>query len=129
MKERIQPKGISDPRPRYSQAILTDSRKLLFIAGQTAVDEKGNIVGKGDIEAQASRVLENITAVLNEVGGSFGDIVKTTTYITDIKYREGLNKVRRRYFEKDPPTSTLVVVKGLAHEDYLVEIEAIAVLE
>ncbi|MFQ5852059.1 MAG: RidA family protein [Candidatus Binatia bacterium] len=129
MKERIQPKALSDPRPRYSQAILTKPGRLLFIAGQTAVDGQGNIVGKGDIEAQTTQVLENIKAILNETGASFGDIVKITTYITDIKYREGLNRVRRRYFEKDPPTSTLLVVKGLAQEEYLVEIDAIAALD
>lgn len=128
MKKVIQPKKLSDPRPRYSQAILAKPGRLLFIAGQTAVDEKGNIVGKGDIEKQATQVLENIKTVLKEAGGSFEDLVMTTTYITDIKYREGLNRVRRSYYKKSPPTSTLVVVKGLAHKDYLVEIAAIAVL-
>ena len=73
-------------------------------------------------------MLENLRAVLHEAGGSFADIVKTTTYITDIKYREGLNRVRTRYFEKHPPASTLVVVKGLARKEYMVEIEAIAIL-
>ena len=101
---------------------------MLFIAGQTAVDGKGNIVGKGDVERQARQVLENIKAILKEAGGSFEDIVKTTTYIIDIKYREGLNRVPRDYFKKAPPASTLVVVKGLARREYLVEIEAIAVL-
>lgn len=129
MKKVIQPKQLNDPRPRYSQGILvTKPGRLLFIAGQTAVDATGNVVGKEDIEIQAKQVFENIKAVLKEVGGSLENIVKTTTYITDIKYREGLNKVRRQYYKKTAPTSTLVVVKGLANEDYLVEIEAIAVL-
>ena len=129
MRKVIQPKKLSDPRPRYSQGILvTKPGKVLFIAGQTAVDAKGNIVGKGNIEAQAKQVFENLTAILKEVGGSIENIVKTTTYITDVKYREGLNKVRRHYYKKTAPTSTLVVVKGLAHKDYLMEIEAVAVL-
>ena len=128
MRKVIQPKTLSDPRPRYSQAILTKPGRMLFIAGQTAVDGKGIIVGKGDIETQAKQVLENIKVILKGAGGSFEDIVKTTTYITHIKYREGLNRVRRDYFKKAPPTSTLVVVKGLARKEYLVEIEAIAVL-
>lgn len=101
---------------------------MLFIAGQTAVDEKGNVVGKGDIEAQAKQVLENMKKVLEAGGGSFANLVKTTTYITDITYREGLNKVRREYYKDAPPTSTLIVVKGLANADYLLEIEGIAVL-
>jgi len=108
---------------------MTKPGRLLFIAGQTAVDANGNIVGKGDIEAQVKQVFENIKTVLNDVGGSLQDLVKTTTYITDIKYRDGLGKVRSRFYEKDPPTSTLIVVKGLAREEFLVEIEGIAVLD
>ncbi|MBI2987660.1 MAG: RidA family protein [Deltaproteobacteria bacterium] len=129
MRKVIQPKKLPDPRPRYSQGILvTKPGKLLFIAGQTAVDAKGNIVGKGNIEAQAKQVFENLKAVLKKAGGSIENIVKTTTYITDIKYREGLNKIRRQYYKSTAPVSTLVVVKGLANKDYLVEIEGIAVL-
>ncbi len=129
MKESLQPKGLSDPRPRYTQAIMTKPGRLLFIAGQTASDANGNVVGKGDIEAQVTQVYENIKTVLKEAGGTLQDVVKTTTYITDIKYRDGLGKVRSRFYEKDPPTSTLIVVKGLAREEYMVEIEAIAVLD
>ena len=128
MRKVLQPKKLQDPRPRYSQAIQTEGGKLLFIAGQTAVDAQGNLVGKGDIEKQARQVLENLQTILEEAGGSFENLVKTTTYITDIKYREGLNKVRRDYYKDNPPTSTLVVVKGLANADYLLEIEGIAVL-
>lgn len=129
MKKIIQPKTLSDPRPRYSQGILaTKPARLLFVAGQTATDRDGNIVGKDDIEAQARQVFENIKAVLKEAGGSFDNLVMTTTYITDIKYREGYNRVRMQYYKKTSPTSTLVVVKGLAREEYLIEISGIAVL-
>jgi 2-iminobutanoate/2-iminopropanoate deaminase len=128
MRKAIQPKTLPDPRPRYTQALLTKPGRVLFIAGQTAVDKKGNIVGKGNIEAQARQVFENIKAVLKEVGGSFDNLVKTTTYITHIKYREGYNRVRLDYYKKNSPTSTLVVVKSLAHKDYMIEIEGIAVL-
>jgi 2-iminobutanoate/2-iminopropanoate deaminase len=124
----IQPKSLPDPRPRYSQGIQTTGGKLLFIAGQTAVDRAGNVVGKGDIEKQAEQVFENLTAVLNAAGGSFKNLVMTTTYITDIKHREGYNKVRLKYYQNSHPTSTLVVVKGLASKDYMIEISGIAVL-
>jgi reactive intermediate/imine deaminase len=124
----IQPKSLPDPRPRYSQAIQTTGGKLLFIAGQTAVDQNGKVVGKGNIEKQAEQVFENLTAVLKAAGGSFKNLVMTTTYLTDIKYREGYNKVRLKYYAHNHPTSTLVVVKGLAHKDYLLEIAGIAVL-
>lgn len=128
MRKVIQPKSIPDPRPRYTQAIMTKPGRLLFIAGQTAVDAKGNVVGKANIEKQVRQVMENLKSVLKEAGASFKDVVKITVYTTDIKYRETLSRVRREYFGSTPPTSTLVVVKGLANKDYLVEIEAIAVI-
>jgi 2-iminobutanoate/2-iminopropanoate deaminase len=127
-KQIIQPKSLNDPRPRYSQAILTEGGKLLFIAGQTASDKDSNVVGKGDIKAQTRQVFDNIKAVLEAAGGSLDSLVMTTTYITDRQYREGYNEVRRGMYKKDPPTSTLVIVKGLANEDYLIEIAGIAVL-
>ncbi|MBI4488833.1 MAG: RidA family protein [Deltaproteobacteria bacterium] len=128
MKKVIQPKSLNDPRPRYSQGIVTRGGRLLFVAGQTASDKDGNVVGKGDIEAQAHQVFRNLSAVLKEVGGSLDNLVMTTTYITDRKYREGYNRVRREYYKKSPPTSTLVIVKGLANKDYLIEIAGIALL-
>jgi enamine deaminase RidA (YjgF/YER057c/UK114 family) len=127
-KQTIQPKSLNDPRPRYSQAIVTEGGKLLFIAGQTASDKNGNVVGKGDIKAQTRQVFDNLKAVLEVAGGSLDNLVMTTTYITDRQYREGYNEVRREMYRKDPPTSTLVIVKGLANEDYLIEIAGIAVL-
>ncbi|NIO09892.1 MAG: RidA family protein [Deltaproteobacteria bacterium] len=128
MKKIIQPKGLQDPRPRFSTAILTDSSKLLFISGQTASDGNGNVVGVGDIEAQARQVFEKLKTIVAEAGGSLDDIVKTTVYITDAKYREAQRKVRSQYMTVDPPTSTLIIVKGLAREEFLIEVEAIAVL-
>jgi enamine deaminase RidA (YjgF/YER057c/UK114 family) len=126
----IQPKSLSDPRPRYTQGILAEGGKLLFIAGQTASDKDGNVVGKGDIEAQTTQVFKNLTAVLEEAGGTLDDLVMTTTYITDRKNREGYNRVRMDYYNKmkSSPTSTLVIITGLAHPDYLIEINGIAVL-
>ena len=124
----LQPKSLSDPRPRYSQGILAEGGKLLFVAGQTASDKDGNIVGKGDIEAQTHQVFKNIIAVLDEAGGSLDNLVMTTTYITDRKYREGYNRVRMQYYKTNSPTSTLVIITGLAHPDYLIEINGIAVL-
>ena len=124
----IQPKTLNDPRPRYSQGILNSGGKLLFVAGQTASDKDGNVVGKGDIRAQTEQVFANLKAVLKTAGGTLDNLVMTTTYITDREYREGYNEVRRGQYKKNPPTSTLVIVKGLAHPDYLIEIAGIAVL-
>lgn len=124
----IQPKSLNDPRPRYSQGILREGGKVLFVAGQTASDKEGNVVGKGDIEAQTRQVFKNLSAVLQEAGGSLDNLVMTTTYITDRKYREGYNRVRSEQYKNNPPTSTLVIVSGLANPDYLIEIAGIAVL-
>ena len=128
-RKTVQPKTLNDPRPRYSQGILNEGGKLLFVAGQTASDQAGNVVGKRDIRAQTKQVFANLKAVLEEAGGTLDDLVMTTTYITDREYREGYNEVRRGLYKKDPPTSTLVIVKGLAHPDYLIEIAGIAVIQ
>jgi enamine deaminase RidA (YjgF/YER057c/UK114 family) len=127
-KKIVQPSSLNDPRPRYSQGIETTGGKLLFIAGQTASDKDGNVVGKGDIKAQTAQVFANLKAVLEAAGGSLDDLVMTTTYITDRANREGYNEVRRQQYKKDPPTSTLVIISGLAHPDYLIEIAGIAVI-
>jgi 2-iminobutanoate/2-iminopropanoate deaminase len=124
----IQPDSLPDPRPRYCQGIQTEGGRLLFIAGQTAVDRNNTVVGKGDIEQQIVQVFENLGAVLQAAGGSFDDLVMTTTYLTDIKYREVYNTVRSNYYRNNCPTSTLLVVAGLANPDYLIEIDGIAVL-
>ena len=127
-RKTIQPKTLNDPRPRYSQGILSEGGKLLFVAGQTAADREGRVVGKGDIKAQTAQVFANLKAVLEEAGGTLDDLVMTTTYIVDREYREGYNEVRRGIYKSAPPTSTLVIVKGLAHPDYLIEIAGIAVI-
>ncbi len=129
MKKIIAPEKVAKPRGNYSHGVLVMPRRLLFIAGQTAMDATGELVGLGDPYAQASQVYENMAAVLAEAGGSFADIVKITTFITDIAYREKVNEARRQYFKKDFPASTLVVVKGLAQAEFLVEVEAIASFE
>jgi enamine deaminase RidA (YjgF/YER057c/UK114 family) len=123
----IQPESLPDPRPRYTHGIHAEG-SLIFIAGQVAVDRENNVVGKGDAEKQAEQVFENIRAVLTAAGASFENLVMTTTYLTDITYREAFNKVRVRYYGKTPPTNTLLVVQALANPDYLIEISGMAVI-
>jgi reactive intermediate/imine deaminase len=124
----IQPASLLDPRPRYSQGIQTTGGSLLFIAGQTAVDASGQIVGAGDIERQAEQVFRNLAAVLEAAGGTFDNLVMTTTYLTDIAYRAAFNQARLKYYPRDAPANTLVVVKDLASPDFLIEIDGIAVI-
>ena len=124
----IQPASLPDPRPRYSQGILTEGGRLLFIAGQTAVDKDNHVVGKGDIVRQAEQVFANLAAVLEAAGASFDNLVMTTAYLTDLQYREAYNRVRLKYYKQHCPVSTLLVVAGLASPDYLIEVDGIALL-
>jgi enamine deaminase RidA (YjgF/YER057c/UK114 family) len=126
MKKTIQPQSLWDPQSRYSQGVVVEPRRLLFIAGQTAVDSAGNIVGQGDIEAQTSMILQNIKAIVEEAGGSLTDLVATTAYVTGADHLNGFYKARREFFKEALPTSTTVIVKGLARSEYLVEIQAVA---
>jgi enamine deaminase RidA (YjgF/YER057c/UK114 family) len=124
--ERIQPDGLSRP-PTYSQVVKAGN--TIYIAGQVAQDEQGQVVGAGDFVAQANQVFENLAKALAAAGASFGDLVKTTIYVTDPRYREALRDVRTKYLgSTPPPASTLVVVAGLAQPEYLLEIEAVAVV-
>jgi enamine deaminase RidA (YjgF/YER057c/UK114 family) len=88
------------------------------------------VVGKGDAEAQVRQVWRNIETAVKSVGGTLQNVVKTTTYVTNIQHAAAVRQVRNELFRaSNPPTSTLLVVAGLASPDYMVEIEAIAVVD
>ena len=123
--ERIQPDGLSRP-PTYTHVVKAGN--TIYIAGQVAQDERGQIVGRGDFTAQATQVFENLKKALAAAGADFANLVKITVYVTDPRYREALAEVRSRYLGSALPASTLLVVAGLAQPDYLLEIEAVAVV-
>jgi enamine deaminase RidA (YjgF/YER057c/UK114 family) len=124
----IQPKGLWDPRPRFAQVV--QSGKQIYIAGQTAVDGNGNVVGKGDIEAQIRQVFQNLQKCLDAVGAGFDQVVKLNIYSTDLDaHLAAITKIRREFFPQEPVASTTVQVPRLVHPDWLIEIEAIAVLD
>ena len=114
---------------RYTFSPAVRKGNLLFISGMTATDDKGNIVGVGDIAAQTRQIFEKMKQVLAAAGGSFDDIVKTVDYITTMDGYKGTADVRREYFKNGFPAATGVVVKELLRPDALIEIEAIAVLD
>ena len=99
---------------------------LLFLAGQVAQDQDGNVVGRGDVEAQAVQIFDNLRAILASAGATLNDVVKLTTYTTNVAYRAKIAEVRGRYFTTYFPPNTFVVVASLATPDYLLEIEAVA---
>lgn len=122
-KETIQPEGLPTP-PTYSHVVRAGG--TIHIAGQVAQDARGNLVGRGDIEAQAVQVFENLKQCLASVGASFDDVVKITVFVTDARFREKVGEVRERYLKPPFPASTFLVVAGLGRPEFLLEIEATA---
>jgi 2-iminobutanoate/2-iminopropanoate deaminase len=124
----IQPEGVWDPRPRFAQVVRIGNQ--VYVAGQTAVDERGNVVGKGDIDAQARQVFRNLQKCLEAAGANFDQVVKLNIYSTDLDaHLPALTKTRREFFPREPVASTTLQVPRLVHPDWLLEIEAVAVLE
>lgn len=124
--ERIQPEGLPTP-PTYSHVVRAGS--TIYVAGQVAQNERGEVVGRGDIIAQTTQVFENLKKALISADADFSNLVKITVFVTDARFREPMAEVRSRYLKDSLPASTLVVVAGLASPDYLIEIEGIAVVD
>lgn len=102
---------------------------VVHLTGQVAWNAEETIVGKGDVEAQTRQIFKNIAALLQEVGGTLSDIVSVTTYFTDRNQLPIIQKVRTETFEQGhEPVSTSIMVAGLGHEDFLVELTPIAVI-
>jgi enamine deaminase RidA (YjgF/YER057c/UK114 family) len=114
---------------RYAQGIRTTGGTIVWISGQVSQDKAGKLVHRGDFAGQARQALANLKAMVEAAGGTLNDIIKVNTYLTDLRYREELARVRAEFFSEGKlPASTLVGVTGLADPDMLIEIEAIAVL-
>lgn len=117
------------PTPGYSQIVKVTGGQTIYLAGQVALDASRNLVGRGDFGAQAQQVFENLKTALAAVGADFSHVVKLNFYLLDRSNLPALREVRDRYINLDaPPASTLVVVRSLAQEDFLLEVEAIASL-
>jgi enamine deaminase RidA (YjgF/YER057c/UK114 family) len=120
--------GVFDP-PTYTQGIrVSQAQTILFLSGQVAYTAGGGVACRGDFAGQARGALDAIKALVESQGGTMASIVKITTFVTDMRYRADLAPIREEYFGKKAPTSTLVEVAALAHPDWMIEIEAIAVL-
>lgn len=117
------------PTPGYTQVVTVTGGKTIYLAGQVALDASRNLVGRGDFRAQAQQVFENIKAALAAVGADFTHVVKLNMYVLDRANLPILREVRDLYVNTQaPPASTLVEVRSLAQEEFLLEIEAIASL-
>jgi enamine deaminase RidA (YjgF/YER057c/UK114 family) len=126
---RINPPELGTP-PGYSQVVDVSANRIIFIAGQTALDRDGNLVGKNDFAAQAAQVFANLAMALKGCGCTAADLVKLTVFLTDMdnlaRYREARNRFFASVTPPAAPAVTLVEVSKLYGPDFLIEIEAIA---
>ncbi len=126
--EKFCPTGVYDP-PGYSQGIkVTNAHTLLFLAGQVAYDKDGGVAHPGDFKGQARAVFSAIKALVEAAGGTLANVVKINTYVTDVRNRPEFRVIRDEFFGAKGPASTMVEVSALAHPDYLIEVEAVAVI-
>ncbi|MDZ7291221.1 MAG: RidA family protein [candidate division KSB1 bacterium] len=112
----------------YSQAVKISAGKMIFTAGQIALDPATGRMIEGDIAAQTRRALENVKAILVAAGASLANVVKTTVFMIDLGEFAAMNEVYAKYFPDNPPARSTIEVKALPR-GAKVEIEAIAVVE
>jgi reactive intermediate/imine deaminase len=125
-KQILRPKNLSfQPRPTYPYSPGAKGGHYLFTAGQVGWNDKGELVGIGDVRAQTRQVLKNIESILAEGGATFDDVVKCNVYLADIRHFQVMNEEFARAFPANPPARTPVQA-ALAEPEMLVEIEAIA---
>jgi 2-iminobutanoate/2-iminopropanoate deaminase len=124
----LNPSNVPTPMGPYSQGIKASFQEAIFVSGQVAEDEKGQLVGKDDPEQQARRAFLNLASVLKEAGTTLDHVVKLTIILTSRDFYPAVSKVRKELFKQDFPTATSFIVSGLAKPDWLLEIEAIAIL-
>ena len=130
MPHTLNPPGTWGPRGRgFSMGLLQPKGQVLHFTGQVAWDKDERIVGPGDVEAQTHQCFRNIGTVLAAAGGSFDDLVAITTYFTDRDQLPIIQRVRGHYLKPETaPVSTSVMVAGLGHPDFLVELTPVAVI-
>ena len=118
------------PSPGYSQAAdVRAGSRIVYIAGQVALDRAGKLVGEGDFRAQATQTFENLKAALQASGANFENVVKLNSYFVDMSQLPAFREVRDTYVNTaNPPAGTAVQVSRLFREGFLVEVEAIAVV-
>jgi enamine deaminase RidA (YjgF/YER057c/UK114 family) len=124
----INPQGMHRPTG-YTHVVEVTAGRPVYISGQVALDGAGELVGPGDVAAQARQVFENLQAALGSVGAGFEQVVKLTFYLVDATQMPAVREVRDRYVDTArPPASTAVEVRRLVRDDLLVEVEAVAAL-
>jgi enamine deaminase RidA (YjgF/YER057c/UK114 family) len=125
------PEGLLD-NPAFSQVVSATGTRTVYTAGQVSIDDRGTVIGAGDLAAQTAQAMRNVGLALAAAGAGYADIVKITTYVVNYRPedRAVIGRGRAPFFSNGtPPASTLVGVSALALPDWLVEIEAVAVVD
>lgn len=132
-KENINPNNLFQSLPYgFSQIVTATGRKMVFISGQTAWDEGKNIVGRDSVLEQARQAFRNLEKAMEAVGGTLKDIVALRIYVVDYQAECGTavgTALREVFSSENPPASTWIGVSALADPEFLIEIEATAVLD
>jgi len=124
----INPPTIARPTG-YTHVVEAVGDRTYYISGQVALDPAGNLVGPGDMGAQARQIFQNLAAALQSIGASFDDVVKLTYFVVDIAQMQAVRDARAQFIAAEHlPASTAVEVRRLVREEFLLEVEAIAVL-
>jgi 2-iminobutanoate/2-iminopropanoate deaminase len=128
-KQQVTTSKVREPMGHFSQAIAIEAKgRLVFISGMTARCPDGTIAGIGDVEAQTRQVCENLKSAVEAAGGTMEDICRVDVYVRNIEHFDKIHKVRREYFKAPAPASTMVEVTKMVSPEYLIEINAIAVI-
>ena len=121
-------KGERPQQRGYSEAVITEGGRIVWLAGQTAtVDDAGKSLA-GDFEGQVRQLFKNLDRTLQKAGGKLGDMVQMTVFITDVRYGDRLTQIRREVFGDNFPGSALITITALAVPDAKIEIQGFAVI-
>jgi len=126
-RREIQPASVPRPVAEYAQGVEVQGGRTLYISGQVPIDGDGNLVGE-EIREQARQVFRNIRALIEEAGGQMSDLIKLTTFLTNMDDYRGFVEVRSEFIAAPYPAATLVAASALVRPEWLLEVEAVAVI-
>jgi enamine deaminase RidA (YjgF/YER057c/UK114 family) len=112
----------------YSQAVITEGGRIVWLAGQVAAEDSSGNSLAGDFDGQVREVFARLNRTLEEAGGSLADMVTMTVFITDARYGDRFTELRKETFGDNFPASALITVAGLARPEMLVEVQGIAMI-
>ena len=129
-KQQVTSDQLAVPNGHFAQATSVVPRgQFVFISGMTARNASGGVTGVGDVSAQTHQVCQNLQAAVEAAGGNLDDIARVDVYVRNMEDFDAIHEVRREYFRNGAPASTMVEVSKFVNKDYLIEINAIAVVD